>query len=410
MKSKNTMKIKWPAPYPGAHWLDEREDRAVLDVLHKRSLFRFYGMKHPKYAEALEQTARMFYGVKYALGVNSGTGALFTAMTALGIGPGCEVIVPAFFWVATAGAVVNANAIPVLCEVNDSFCMDPQDLAKKITARTKLIVPVHMAGAPCDMKSIMAIANKHGLPVLEDCAQANGGSFRGKNVGTFGSLGMFSFQWNKNATAGEGGLLVTNDAKLYERCNAAHDLGIPWVNGAPDETGMVTWGAGRRMSELTGAVGSVQLQKLPRIVQHMRGSKRRIKRKLNGTPGITFRRLNDDTGDTGPFLIFSLASAEKAQAVVKQMQANGLTSAVRLADYGMHIYSNVPQLVGKVPLSPAGNPWSLPQNQQSVHDYAKGACPQSDNLFARAILLPVSSRLSLAQEKAAANIIKAAVA
>ena len=293
------MKIKWPAPYPGAHWLDEREDRAALDVLHRRSLFRYYGMKPPKYAQALERTAREFYGVKFALGVNSGTGALFTAMTALGIGPGCEVILPAFFWVATVGAVVNANAIPVLCEVDDSFCLDAQDLARKITPRTKLIVAIHMAGAPCDLGTIMEVARERGIPVLEDCAQANGASFHGQKVGSFGVLGLFSLQWNKNATAGEGGLLVTNDAKLYERCVAAHDLGIPWVNNAPCETGTVTWGAGRRMSEMAGAIGSVQLKKLPAIVRHMRGSKARIKALLAGTPGLGFRRLNDPAGDKG---------------------------------------------------------------------------------------------------------------
>ena len=403
------MKIKWPAPYPGAHWLDGREDRAVLDVLHRRSLFRYYGLKKPKYVAALEKTARDFYGARYALGVNSGTGALCIAMTALGIGPGCEVIVPCFLWVATVGSIVGANAIPVLCEVDGSFCLDPKDLAKKITPRTKLIVPVHMAGAPCDMKAIMAIANRHGIPVLEDCAQANGGTFQGKRVGAFGALGMFSLQWNKNATAGEGGLLVTNDAKLYERCVAAHDLGIPWVNGAPCETGTVTWGAGRRMSELTGAVASVQLQKLPTIIRHMCASKRRIQALLEGTPGLTFRRLNDEAGDTGPFHILVLESVAKAKIAVQRMQAGGLSSAVRLADYGMHIYSNIPQLVNKVPLSPAGNPWNLPQNRKSIRDYGKGACPRSDDLFSRSVLLPIPSRLNAAQEKAAARIIKAAL-
>ena len=184
------MKIKWPEPFPGAYWLDEREEQAVLDVLRRRSLFRFYGVKKPKYAAMLERTACKFYGVKHALAVNSGTGALATAMTALGIGPGCEVIVPAFFWVSTVGAAVHANAIPVLCEVDDSFSMDPQDLARKITPRTKLIVPVHMAGVPCDMKAVMAVARKHGIPVLEDCAQANGGSFHGQKLGTFGTLGI----------------------------------------------------------------------------------------------------------------------------------------------------------------------------------------------------------------------------
>jgi 8-amino-3,8-dideoxy-alpha-D-manno-octulosonate transaminase len=403
------MKIKWPAPYPGAYWLDEREDRAVLDVLHGRSLFRYYGLKKPKYVGALEKTAREFYGVKHALGVNSGTGALFTAMTALGIGPGCEVIVPAFFWVATAGAVVNANAIPVLCEVDESFSMDPVDLVKKITPRTKLIVAVHMAGAPCDMKAIMQIANQRGITVLEDCAQANGGTFKGKRVGTFGTLGMFSLQWNKNATAGEGGLLITNDAKLYERCVAAHDLGIPWVNGAPSETGALTWGAGRRMSELTGAVGSVQLKKLPAIIKHMSASKRRIKAMLEGTPGLAFRRLNDEAGDTGPFLVLLVENEAKAKAAVQQMQATGLSTAVRLAEYGMHIYFNIPQLVNKVPLSPAGNPWGLPENRDHVRDYAKGACPRSDELFSRSILIPIPSRLDAALEKAAAQIIKTAL-
>ena len=158
------MAIKWPVAYPGAHWLDAREERAVLDVLHRRSLFRYYGMKPPKSVARLEQTARSLYDAKFALGVSSGTGALFTAMTALGIGPGCEVIVPAFLWVATVGAVVNANAIPVLCEVDDSLCMDWQDLERKITPRTRLIVAVHMAGAPCDMQRVMAVANRHLFP------------------------------------------------------------------------------------------------------------------------------------------------------------------------------------------------------------------------------------------------------
>jgi len=406
------MKIKWPEPFPGAYWLDEREDRAALDALHRRSLFRYYGLKPPKYVAALEQTARQFYGVKYALGVNSGTGALFTSITALNLGPGDEVIVPAFFWVATVGAVVQANAIPVLCDIDDSFTMDPQDLARKITPRTKLIVPIHMAGAPCAMKAIMAVANQHGIPVLEDCAQANGGSFAGQKLGTFGKIGMFSFQWNKNATAGEGGLVITNDAKLYERCVAAHDLGIPWVGNAPCETGVqsLVWGGGRRMGELTGAVASVQLKKLPQILRHMRASKGRIKSVLAGTPGLSFRRLNDEKGDTGPFLIFLVENGEKAKRVVERMNTAGLSTAIRLAEYSMHIYYNVPQLVGKVPLSPAGNPWNLPQNQAGIHDYAKGACPNGDALFDRSILLPIPSRLTEAQERAAVKIIRAAMA
>jgi dTDP-4-amino-4,6-dideoxygalactose transaminase len=405
------MMITWPEAFPGAHWLDEEEERAVLDVLRNGSLFRFYGLNRPRHVEALEGAACRFYGVRHALAVNSGTGALFTAMTALGIGPGCEVIVPSFFWVATVGAVVQANAVPVLCEVDESLTLAPDDLEAKITDRTRLIVAVHMAGAPCRMDAIMAVADRHGIPVLEDCAQANGATFRGQKVGTFGTLGMFSFQINKNVTSGEGGLLVTDDAGLYERCVAAHDLGIPWVDGLPCETRpeSVVWGGGRRMSELCGAVAAVQLAKLPQIIERMRGSRRRIETRLSGTPGLRFRASNDPEGDTGPFLVLLLDDEARAVRAAARLAGVGLTGAVRIADYGMHIYSNVPQLVRKVSLSPAGNPWSLPQNKDLVRDYARGACPASDALFARSILIPIPSRLTAEQEEQAAELIKSSV-
>jgi hypothetical protein len=130
---------------------------------------------------------------------------------------------------------------------------------------------------------------------------------------------------------------------------------------------------------------------------------------LEGTPGLSFRRRNDEAGDTGPCLIFYLEDESRAAKAAARMRAAGLASAVRLAEYGMHIYYNVPQLVGKVPLSRAGNPWKLPQNSRSVTSYRKGACPRSDALFARAVLLPIPSRLARSQERAAAEIIRKAV-
>lgn len=210
------MGTNWPSGFPGINWLSKQEEEAVADVVRKGALFRYYGPQSPTHVSKLEEYARSLYGVRHALAVNSGTGALFTAMSALGIGPGTEVIVPAFLWVATVTAVVQTNAIPVLCEVDDSFSMDADDLDKKITERTKLIAVVHMAGTPCDMDAIMRVAGKHHIPVPEDCAQCNGGSFKGRKVGTFGKVGIFSLQINKNVTAGEGGLLVTSD-DLFER-------------------------------------------------------------------------------------------------------------------------------------------------------------------------------------------------
>lgn len=404
-------RVDWPYEFPGAYWLDQREEDAVLDVLRNGSLFRYYGLKPATHADAYEAAARAFYGTPYALGLNSGTGALIVSHTALGIGPGCEVIVPAFMWVASVGAVIQANAIPVLCEVDDSLCMDPVDLEKKITPRTKLILPIHMAGSPCNMDAIMAVARKHGIPVLEDCAQANGGTFKGQKLGTFGAMGIFSLQLNNNMTCGEGGLIITNDEKLYYRAFSAHDMGMIRKNGrlAMPEPYAVAWGAGRRMTELCAAIAEVQLQKLPQIVGHMQTSNHRIKAMLAGTPGLEFRKLNDADGDTGTFLILMVDDADRAMAAVAKMKECGLHNVFRIADYGLHIYYNIPSLVGKVPLSPAGNPWSLAENAKSVCSYGKGTCPRSDALFDRSILVPIPSRLTPQQEEAAADAIRAAV-
>ena len=175
------MHVDWPFEFPGAY-LDgsaRRKTRSLTSYVTARcfatTVWARRNMPMPT-----KRPPKEFYGVQHALGINSGTGALIASLTRVGNrGPGCEVIVPAFLWVASIGAVVQVNAIPVLCEVDDSLCMDSADLEKKITPRTKLILPIHMAGSPCNMTAIMAIAKKHGIPVLEDCAQANGWNIQG---------------------------------------------------------------------------------------------------------------------------------------------------------------------------------------------------------------------------------------
>ncbi len=394
------------------HWLDQQEEQALVDVMRNGSMFRYYGMKPPRHVDAFEQAAREFYGVKHALAVNSGTGALICAMTALGIGPGREVIIPAFLWVASVGAIVQVGAIPVIAEVDRSFNLDPASVRERITKRTGLIVTIHMAGAPCDMDALMAIANEHNLPVLEDCAQCNGGSYRGRKLGSIGRMAIFSLQLNKNITCGEGGLLVTNDDRLYERAFAAHDMGMVRRNGrlAQPEDYALSWGQGRRMSELAGAIAGVQFKKLPLIVGHMQNSKRRIKAGLAGTPGLGFRAIHDENGDSGPFIIMILDTPELSRRLFTDLREAGFANAMHIADYGLHIYSNIAALVRKTPLSPAGNPWNLAENRDSQYDYNKGACPRSDELFARSVLLPIPSKLSDEQEMHAVQVIKDSMA
>jgi 8-amino-3,8-dideoxy-alpha-D-manno-octulosonate transaminase len=410
MAKELLMEKDWPSGFPGINWLSTQEEEAVTDVVRKGALFRYYGPQSPAHVDQLEEYARNFYDVGYALAVNSGTGALCTAMSALGIGPGAEVIVPAFLWVATITAVIQNNAIPVLCEVDDSFNMNPDDLEKKITQHTKLIAVVHMAGTPCDMAAIMRVANKHKIPVLEDCAQCNGGSFEGQKVGTFGKVGIYSLQINKNVTAGEGGLLVTNDEKLYTRLAAAHDLGVPWKKGLPEETSEVCfWGQGRRMGELAGAVANVQLRKLSQVVAHLKASKQRIKDMLGEIEGVSFRRLNNPDGDTGPFLILTFDKESRAVHITQHLINDGIENVFHLSEYGLHIYHNIRSLVEKIPLSPAGNPWFLSQNVDSVFEYGKGTCPKSDDLFERSVIITIPSRLTTEQEREMAQTIRNAV-
>jgi 8-amino-3,8-dideoxy-alpha-D-manno-octulosonate transaminase len=256
------------------------------------------------------------------------------------------------------------------------------------------------------MDRIMDIAGQRKIRVLEDCAQCNGGSFGDRKVGTFGAIGMYSLQINKNVTAGEGGVLITSDEELYWRLNAIHDLGVPWKDAEPAlQAPAVGWGQGRRMAELCGAVARVQLGKLPDIVAHMRASKYRIREAVSTKTDVEFRRITDESGDTGSFLIAILPDADRAKAAAEAAADAGMASVFRVADYGLHVYYNIPQLVGRVPLSPAGNPWSLPQNQGLIRDYAKGACPRSDGLFERSVIVAVPSRLSAAQEKEAVEIL-----
>lgn len=253
----------------------------------------------------------------------------------------------------------------------------------------------------------MEIASRYGIPVLEDCAQCNGGSFKGKKVGTFGQVGIFSLQLNKNITCGEGGLIITDDEKLYMRAFSSHDMGMVRKNGRlalPDDYA-VMWGGGRRMNEMGGAVASVQLEKLPEITSRMRASKYRIIKMLESNPDLDFRKIHDKNGDTGPFIIVSYKDEARAIEAAGIMRANGLHNVFRLADYGLHIYYNIKSLVSKLPLSPAGDPWNHAANRNSIYSYEKGACPQSDRLFARSVLIPVPSCLNPDQEKHAAKII-----
>jgi 8-amino-3,8-dideoxy-alpha-D-manno-octulosonate transaminase len=391
-----------PLEFPGAHYMGQEEIDAAVRVLSAKSLFRFYGIDPQNEAEAFEREFAAFVGVKHALAVGSGLGALSVALSAMRVGPGQQVIVPAYMWVSVAAAVVNQGAIPVLADIDDTFCLDPASVERNITPRTTVIVMTHMSGAPGNVQAIREIAGRRGLLLLEDCAQCCGGSIGGRKAGTFGHMAIFSFQTNKNITSGEGGCVVTNDDSLFRRAYACHDLGY-----AKDEHGQLDfddaetclWGKGTRMDELRAAVLRVQLRKLPAITAAMRTSKYRIVAALARFPHVRLRKIQDPAGDTGCFLITTYPSPEAARRVNESLKADGIgtypqgTSNIVMTDWGMHLYYNIVSLVKKTSVAP-GFPWGLAENRGLVPEYGKGVCPVADSLFERSILLPIPSCLS----------------
>ncbi|HLH34273.1 MAG TPA: DegT/DnrJ/EryC1/StrS family aminotransferase [Alloacidobacterium sp.] len=397
-----------PLEFPGVHHIDEQESEAAARVIASRSLFRYYGLNPQKEVEAFEREFAGFLGVSHALAVTSGTGALNVALSALGIGPGQEVIVPAYMWVAVAGAVVSHGAIPVLADIDDTFCLDPKSLEERISPKTSGIIVVHMSGAPADIKAIREVARRRNLFLVEDCAQCIGGSVDGQKVGSFGDIATFSFQMNKNITSGEGGCVVTNDRRLYERAFACHDLGY-----ARDEKGrlkldnpdLLLWGLGYRMDELRGALLRIQLAKLPQITANMHRSKYRIRKALERLPGIGLRRIVDPEGDTGPFLITTYRDALTAKLVNQALRAEGIVtfpqgiSNIMMSDWGMHLYYNIASLVQRTSVDGKGFPWKLSENSGSTARYEKGTCPVADSLFERSTLLAIPSSLSERDEE-----------
>ena len=368
-----------PLEFPGVHHMDQAEVDAVVRVMESRSLFRYYGLDLQREAESLETEMARYTGAAHALAVSSGTGAVGVALSALGVGPGQEIIIPAYLWVAVAAAVVNQGAIPVLADIDDTFCLNPEDVARRITPRTAGIIMVHMSGAPGDAPAILKVARERGLFLLEDCAQCAGGSVNGQSVGTFGDMAIFSFQMNKNMTAGEGGCVLTSDDRLYARAFACHDLGYARDDDGRlrfDDPETCLWGKGCRMDELRAAVLRVQLRKLPAITGAMRRSKYRIRQALEQFPEVKLRRIQDPAGDTGCFLITTYADAATAQRVNRMLRAEGIVTApqgisnVVMTEWGLHLYYNIVSLVQRASwtaaasLGPRGKPGSGPQLRQ----------------------------------------------
>ena len=387
-----------PLEFPGAYFYGVEELENVSAVVQARSPFRYYGHDLQHMADQFEKEFADFIGMPYALGVSSGTAALTIAMMALGIGPGTEVIVPGYLWVSTVSAVVRLGAIPVLADVDDTFCLDPADVERKLTVRTKGVVAVHMSGASGNIRNLADLCGKRGVPLLEDVAQAAGASVDGQMLGSLGDMSIFSFQLNKSMTSGEGGAICTRSEALYNRAFAAHDLGYPRNQAGRldfNDLETATWGCGARISEVTAALLRAQLAKLPRICSAMRERKQKLAAMLGNIPGLVFRRVDDPNGEIGSFLLVTLPTPADAQFYVEALRGEGIVTdsrginTVRMTDWGLHIYHNIPALVNKIGVSGGNNPWQDPRNEASNVSYDKGTLRRCDDLISRTILMAI---------------------
>ena len=291
--------------------IGKEEIDAVARVIESRQLFRINdGLKE---VDHFEEEWAATIGTKYAVCVSGGTAALIASLVGLEIGPGDEVIVPGYTFMATATAVLAAGAIPVIAEVDDTLTLDPADVEKKITKNTKAIIPVHICGFPANMDKIMELAKKYDLKVVEDACQADGGSYKGKRLGSIGDAGGFSFNHFKIISAGEGGAFVTNSKRVYERALVYHDGGSqfrPYINGLEIQAFM---GSQFRISEILGAILREQLKRLDGILTDLRRVKKTIMEALSDVNNLTFIKSNDIEGDCGSVLGFSFADEENRQ-------------------------------------------------------------------------------------------------
>jgi 8-amino-3,8-dideoxy-alpha-D-manno-octulosonate transaminase len=398
---------------PGFEVFGEEEKQQALEVFDTGVLFRYeFGAQRKGVYKVreFEEAFAGYTGAAHAQAVTSGTAALKVGLTALGVGAGDEVITQGFTFVATWEAIFDTGAVPVFTEVDQTLNMDPADLEKKITERTAAIIPVHMLGAQARIEEIRAIADRHNIPVLEDTAQAAGARLNGRHLGTFGACGTFSFDPVKTMTTGEGGMIITDDSKLWQAMSEYHDHGHDHaVNpGGRGGEGRSFIGFNYRMMELQGAMGLAQLAKLDMIIAAQKKNKAVLKEAAAKIAGVSFREILDEEGDSATFLAFMLPDRQRAAQVNSILRDNG-AGAINFGENTWHFYPRWEHLLNGSTLAAKGWPFHAHGKRRVVYD--PQALPQSAELMSRTLVYQVPVILSEAQratmlaalEKAAAG-------
>lgn len=393
---------------PGFELWGAEERRELNDVLETGILMR-YGFDaarkgHWK-AKELEQAICDRFGCKYAQLVSSGTAALSAALSALGVGYGDEVIMPSFTFVASFEAVIGAGAVPVLVDVDDTLTLSPQAVKNAVTAKTKCVMPVHMCGSMADLDALKAICREYNLTLLEDACQSIGGTYNGKALGTIGDAGTFSFDFVKTMTCGEGGVVMTNRADIYEKCDGYSDHGHDHkgVDRGADLHPFL--GYNFRISELHAAVGLGQIKKLDKILARQKQLHKQLKSALETIPEISFRRIPDPAGDSCTFLSWFLPSEAIARKFVEELKSKNILAG------NFYWFDNNWHYIRKWTHLKAGHTLNSlsTEHRQAIIDQANKTFSASDAIMSRCISTAISLSWTEEQVKEkAAGIVAAA--
>ncbi len=371
---------------PGFEIFGDEERKEVNDVLESGVLFR-YGFDAKRNgnwkAKELEEELCKLTGASHAHLCSSGTSALNIALAACGVGAGDEVITTPFTFVATFEAILFAGAIPVFAEIDETLCLSPEGIEAAITPRTKAVMCVHMCGSMAKIDQITALCNKKGIVLIEDACQAIGASFKGKHLGTFGKAGCFSFDSVKTVTCGEGGGMITSDRDVYLKADQYSDHGHDHIGNDRGLEDHPIIGYNFRISELNAAVGKAQLRKLGQIIEIQKKNKNAIKDAIKTVPGITFRELPDEAGDSGTFLSFFLPDAESARTAAKNLAEAGVGCPYWFNN-NRHYFRQWHHLHGMK--SAAAVQGSI---AQGLPDFSKIELPESDRIMSRAISMQI---------------------
>jgi len=383
--------------FPGPLYYDEEERREVLEVLDRRAPFRWYGIGPkggtPDKCDRFEKEFATHQGANYCIAVTSGTAALVTALAALGAGPHDEVILPAWTWYSCYNAILAVGATPVFAEIDESMNIDPADIERHVTPRTKIIMAVHVMGEPADMDATLAVARKRNLKVLEDCAQSMGASYKGRPVGSMGDCGIYSFQLCKTISAGEGGALVTSDPDLFERAARIHDIGQlrhphAAMLGRPPRLDMLA-GFNFRMSECTGAVMRAQLRKVDRIVADFRDKGTRVAQGIQDLPGIHFRKHNDAEGGLRSFVYFRTAGKTQRDRFIAALKAENVPASTMEGSALLP----VEPFIEKKQTVEAGWPSFAGAEEKSMR-YGAACCPRTISIWQGYVGIPMDPKYS----------------